>query len=211
MKEKLLADAAADDDIIENKFSAKKVPDNSSKNLPQSYSNSSVIQAAPLPLQPPGGLQTPIAYFVPNFPEPFPCHFFPSFLPLQQYQCQQWPGSPNLQLPASPNLVVAGSPILQWISGGPNHQWAMGSNQLQGVSLSPYHLGRALPTYSSSREVVVTLTSLEGLVLSPAGSAWPHLSALNPGCYFPRGSVGIPHRKFMNLTGNLGKTTILGV
>ena len=32
-----------------------------------------------------------------------------------------------------------------------------------------------------------------------------------PGCYFPRGSVGIPHRKFTNLTGNVGKTIYLGV
>ena len=26
------------------------------------------------------------------------------------------------------------------------------------------------------------------------------------GCYFPRGSVGIPHRKSINLTGNIDKT-----
>ena len=32
------------------------------------------------------------------------------------------------------------------------------------------------------------------------------LGKLLAGCYFPRGSVGIPHRKSINLTGNIDKT-----
>ena len=31
------------------------------------------------------------------------------------------------------------------------------------------------------------------------------------GCYFPRGSTCIPHRKLINLTGNFDKTRILDV
>ena len=70
--------------------------------------------------------------------------------------------------------MVAGSPILQWISGG---LWTRTSCR---EYISIHTIWECLPTHTSSREVVVTLTSLEGLVLSPAGSAWPHLSALNP-------------------------------
>ena len=53
-------------------------------------------------------------------------------------------GGPNLQVAGGPNLYMAGGPMQwpgvanqQWISGGPNPQWPMGSNQLQGVPFNP--------------------------------------------------------------------------